>query len=164
LDLPDHWGQLGSPAAQGARAQLILAVLLTALMPMFLAIFPIETHAVKIDLPPLPDAVVPLPRSRPQAFLLTTIVYQEPVPVERRPVHRLVATPWNEVLFDGERVDLDGLRRRLDVVVEREFEWVDFRPDPNVRYELFVELLAVTRRARLERLLLDNRAFRHAVD
>jgi len=120
---------------------------------------------VKIDLPHLPETVVPfIPEgSRPPVYFFSSMVPPD-LDLERpRPIHDLVVTPHNEVLWNGRDVDMTGLRTRLDIVTIRD-EWVDFRPDPNARYEMFAEVLAVTRRARLERMRLDNRPFRHAID
>jgi hypothetical protein len=150
--------------AQGARAQLILALLLLSIFPIFWLSVPIQTHAVRIDLPALPDRIVPTPASRPQAYFLTSLILPDRPLVPRRWIHKLVITPQEEVLIDGSNVDITGLRQRLDVIEQREGEWVDLRPDPNARYELFAEILAVIKRARIERLRLDNRAFRGPVD
>lgn len=150
------------PAAHGVRAQLILALLLAALLPIFLLTFPIQTHSVKIDLPHLPETVVPAIPA-PPAYLLTTFIIPEWELEPPRRLHELVVTPQDKVLMNGKEVDMSGLRMRLDIVAVRD-EWVDFRPEPNARYEMFAEVLAVTRRARLERLRLDSRPFRRALD
>jgi biopolymer transport protein ExbD len=146
VEVPEYWGAPGSPAVQGARAQLVLALLAGAIFPMLLLGIPIQTHSVKLDLPAL----------RPES-------YSGPGGAPRRRVHSLVVTPRNEALFDGLNVNLAELRSSLDLV-EASGEWVDFSPEPNARYEMFVETLAVTRRARLERLRLDNRPFRRSFD
>jgi biopolymer transport protein ExbD len=79
-------------------------------------------------------------------------------------MHRLELTPADEVLIDGVAVDLVGLRQRLDMIAVSTSAWVDFRPHAHARYELFAEVLAVLKRARIERLRLDGRAFVHAID
>ena len=43
-------------------------------------------------------------------------------------------------------------------------EGVDFRPHPYARYEGFLEMLALTRRAAVEHVRVDNRAFADALD
>lgn len=154
---------LDDPAAGGRQAQLLLALLLLSVFPIFLLHIPIQTHSVKIDLPRLPDAIVPMPEgSSPPVFLLTTMVLPDVDIEPPRPIHELVLTAQNTLLWNGREVDLAGLRTRLDIVEVRE-EWVDFRPEPYARYELFAEILAVTRRARLERMRLDSRPFRESI-
>ena len=151
------------PAEGGRRAQLVLALLLLSILPVFWLSVPAPTHAVRLDLPPLPDTVMPTNPFPPQAYLLTSLMLPNPSVVPRR-IHELVLTAGGKVLLDGRQVDITGLFERLRVIAQREGEWVDLRPDPNVRYELFAEILAVTRRTRLERLRLDNGPFRHALD
>ncbi|HEU0099441.1 MAG TPA: hypothetical protein VFQ67_11785 [Allosphingosinicella sp.] len=152
-------------AAPGRRAQLILALLLLSVFPVFFLTIPIQTHSVRLDLPRLPGAIVPASPPRPDAYLMTTLAVRRLVgDPERTPrFHELVVTPHETILFDGREVDVRGLAARLGSVEARE-EWVDFRPDPNARYELFAEILAMTRRARIERLRLDSRPFRGALD
>ncbi|HEX8379905.1 MAG TPA: biopolymer transporter ExbD [Allosphingosinicella sp.] len=164
MELPEHWGGLGTPADQGLRAQLLLALLILSVFPIFLLTFPVQTHGIRIDLPPLPETIVPAGPIEPQPYLLTTFVLPNPKLVPPRRVHDLVVTPTDVVLMDGKQVDFRGLRERLDVVAGRDGEWLEFRPNPNARYELFVEVLAVVKRAYVERLRLNSRPFRRALD
>lgn len=150
------------PAAAGRRAQLLLALLLGALLPVFLLTLPIQTHSLKIDLPLLPETIVPMPVG-PPAYLLTTFIIPDDDVEPPRPLHELVVTARDRVLLNGREVDLASLRTRLDIIITRD-EWVDFRPEPYSRYEIFAEVLAVTKRARLERMRLDSRPFRKAID
>lgn len=161
MELPDSTFE--PPAAAGRRAQLLLALLLLSVFPAFLLSIPVQTHSVKIELPRLPEAIFPAIPSEPDAYLMTTLVVPDLDLEPPRRIHELVVTPQDRVLFNGKAVDLTGLRTRLDIVGVRE-EWVDLRPDPNVRYEMFLEVLAVTRRAGLERLRLDNRPFRGSIE
>jgi biopolymer transport protein ExbD len=155
---------LDDPAAGGRQAQLLLALLLLSVFPVFILTIPIQTHSVRIDLPRLPDAIVPMPEgSSPPAYLLTTMVLPDLDIEPPRRLHELVVTAQDRVLWNGREVDLAGLRDRLNIVEVRE-EWVDFRPEPYARYELFAEVLAVTKRARLERMRLDSRPFRESID
>jgi biopolymer transport protein ExbD len=153
------------PVAAGRRAQLLLAMLLLSLFPICLLYIPIQTHSVKIDLPHLPETVLPtVPAgSGPPAYLLTTFIIPDLELEPPRPLHELVITPQDKVLWNGKAVDLAGLRTRLNIIVIRN-EWVDFRPEPHARYEFFAEILAVAKRARLERMRLDSRPFRKAID
>lgn len=151
-------------AAAGRRAQLLLALVLLSVFPVFILAIPIQTHSVKIDLPRLPEAVVPMPeRSSPRVYFFAPVDLPHRDPEPPRPVHDLVLTAQDRVLWNGRHVDLEGLRTRLDIITVRD-EWVDFRPEPHARYELFAEVLAVTKRARLDRMRLDSRPFREAVD
>lgn len=153
-----------APAAAARRAQLLLALLLGAILPVFLLTLPIPTHSVRIDLPLLPEAIVPMPPGAgPPAYLLTTFIVPDLDLEPPRPLHELVITPQDKMLWNGKAVDVAGLRTRLDIVAIRE-EWVDLRPDPNARYEMFAEVLAITKRARLEKMRLDSRPFREAID
>lgn len=150
------------PADAGRRAQLLLALLLLSIFPIFWLSIPIQTHAVKLDLPPLPERIVAMAPA-PPAYLMTSYLVPDLELEPARGLHELVLTPGDAVLLNKREVDLAGLRARLDVIAVRN-EWVDFRPEPNTRYEFFAEVLAVTRRARLERLRLDNRPFGEALD
>ena len=155
---------LDDPAAGGRQAQLLLALLLLSVFPVFFLTIPIQTHSLKIDLPRLPDAIVPMPEgASPPVYLLTTMVFPDLDLELPRPIHELVVTAQDRVLWNGKEVDLEGLRTRLHIVTFRD-EWVDFRPEPYARYEMFAEVLAVTKRARLERMRLDSRPFRKAID
>jgi biopolymer transport protein ExbD len=153
-----HVGARGA----GARAQLLLALLLAAVAPFFVIGRPIEQHALRFDLRPLQDwpaAASPAAEMRPVSLLAAP---REPQAGSR--IHRLVATADGRILVDGSAVDHGGLRERLDSIAVTETEWVDFRPEPDVRYEHFAEILATVKRAHLERLRFDNRRFRDAMD
>ena len=163
---PAVWA-LDDPAAAGRRAQLLLALLLLCVFPICFLYVPIQTHSVKIDLPHLPETIVPIVPATPTppVYLLSLPIPATPnVELEApRRLHELVITPWNTMLWNGRQVDLTELRSRLNIVEISE-EWVDLRPDPNARYELFAQVLAVIKRARVERLRLDNRPFRRSID
>jgi biopolymer transport protein ExbD len=146
----------------GARAQLLLALLLMALAPFSVIGRPIEQHALRLDLRPpsgLPAAASPAAAMHPVSLLA---VPPEPEPGSR--VHPLVATADGRILVDGSAVGFTGLRDRLDAIAVTETDWVDFRPEPNVRYEHFAEILAVVKRAGLERLRFDNRRYGRMLD
>ena len=158
---------LDDPAAAGRRAQLLLALLLLSVFPIFLLYIPIQTHSVKINLPHLPETIVPIVPATPTppVYLLSLPVPPAPdvEPEAPRQLHELVITSWNTLLWNGREVDLAALRTRLNIIEISE-EWVDLRPEPNARYELFAEVLAVIKRARIERLRLDNRPFWRSLD
>ncbi|HEX8238241.1 MAG TPA: hypothetical protein VF574_00695 [Allosphingosinicella sp.] len=149
------------PVAAGRTAQLLLALLVLTLFPIFLLMHPIQTHSVKLDLPRLPEAsAVPYPYG---ARFLERLDESRPLMKPGARAHRLSTTPGNAILFDGAEVDLETLRGRLNLAAV-EGGWVDFSPEPDARYELFFDVLALTRRARLDRLRLDSRPFRRALD
>lgn len=152
---------VSNPAGAGRRAQLLLVLLLLSVFPIVLLTIPIQTHAVKLDLPRLPEAsAVPFPYDYVMPDSIRPAQSLEPV----RRLHTLVVTSQDRVLIDGRAVGFASLRSRLDSISLSDGEWVDFRPEPEARYEMVLEVLAVTRRARLERLRLDSRPFRDAIE
>lgn len=146
------------PAAAGRKAQLLLALLLLSILPMCLLTLPIPTHAVKLDLPRLPNAIVRLPPVRPDAWVLTTLVAPGMALEAPRPVHQLVVTRNGEIRLNGRGTDLRGLSERLALIMMRE-EPVDLRPHPEARYERVAQVLAVTGRSHVARLRLDSGPF-----
>jgi biopolymer transport protein ExbD len=111
------------------------------LLIMFIITIPIQTHAVKLD----------LPQDQPN---------QQPPPID--PVkNKIVITPQNEVLWNGTPIDLTRLRQYLDVTqTMNPIPELHLQPDPNARYELVDEVLAVTKRARVEKMgFVGNEAY-----
>jgi len=111
------------------------------LLIMFIITIPIQTHAVKLD----------LPQDQPN---------QQPPPID--PVkNKIVITPANEVLWNGAPIDLVRLRQYLDVTqTMNPIPELHLQPDPNARYELVDEVLAVTKRARVEKMgFVGNEAY-----
>jgi biopolymer transport protein ExbD len=111
------------------------------LLIMFIITIPIQTHAVKLD----------LPQDQPN---------QQPPPID--PVkNKIVITPANEVLWNGTPIDLGLLRQYLDVTqTMNPIPELHLQPDPNARYELVDEVLAVTKRARVEKMgFVGNEAY-----
>lgn len=169
------------PRSAGARAQLLTALLLTAMAPFYMGHHPIQTHSLKLDLPhawelraapapPPPRAERPDVPPPPPAVEATgpdglpvpwTPSYPPPPP----PLRRVDVTTDGRILADGTPVDLIALYRRLNIVsVAEGDQWVELRPEPNARYELFAEVLAVFKRARLERVRLDNAGYERTLD
>jgi biopolymer transport protein ExbD len=155
----------------GAQAQLILAFLLLALCPIFLLTYPPRTHIVRLDLMQEEEEPPPPGWKVGGALAFSTMVTPPPPrlhlpsehPAAGDPVHTLEVTAEGRILVDGEEVDFTGLRTRLDwIAVEK--HWIDYRPDPDARYELFLEVLAVTKRAGLERLRLGHSRFIGAIE
>ncbi|HEX8224538.1 MAG TPA: biopolymer transporter ExbD [Allosphingosinicella sp.] len=111
------------------------------LLIMFIITIPLQTHAVKLD----------LPQDQPN---------QQPPPID--PVkNKIVITPANEVLWNGTPIDLARLRQYLDVTqTMNPIPELHLQPDPNARYELVDEVLAVTKRARVEKMgFVGNEAY-----
>jgi biopolymer transport protein ExbD len=111
------------------------------LLIMFIITIPLQTHAVKLD----------LPQDQPN---------QQPPPID--PVkNKIVVTPANEVLWNGTPIDLGLLRKYLDVTqTMNPIPELHLQPDPNARYELVDEVLAVTKRARVEKMgFVGNEAY-----
>jgi biopolymer transport protein ExbD len=111
------------------------------LLIMFIITIPIQTHAVKLD----------LPQDQPN---------QQPPPID--PVkNKIVISPQDQVLWNGAPIDLVRLRQYLDVTqTMNPVPELHLQPEPNARYELVDEVLAVTKRARVEKMgFVGNEAY-----
>ena len=110
------------------------------LLIMFIITIPIQTHAVKLDLPQNTN--------------------NTPPPIE--PVkNKVVITAAGQVLWNGAPVDLVTLRQYLDLTQQMNpIPELHLQPDPNARYELVDEVLAVTKRAHVEKMgFVGNEAY-----
>jgi biopolymer transport protein ExbD len=110
------------------------------LLIMFIITIPIQTHAVKLDLPQ--DTNSP------------------PPPIE--PVkNKVVITAAGQVLWNGAPVDLVTLRQYLDLTQQMNpIPELHLQPEPTARYELVDEVLAVTKRAHVEKMgFVGNEAY-----
>ena len=111
------------------------------LLIMFIITIPIQTHAVKLDLPQNQDQ-------------------QQPPPID--PVkNKIVITPAGEVLWNGNPVDLLTLRQYLDQTQQMNpIPELHLQPDPNARYDMVDQVLAVTKRAHVEKMgFVGNEAY-----
>jgi biopolymer transport protein ExbD len=111
------------------------------LLIMFIITIPIQTHAVKLDLPQDQQN-------------------QQPPPVD--PVkNKVVITPAGQVLWNGNPIDLLTLRQYLDQTQQMNpIPELHLQPDPQARYELVDEVLAVTKRAHVEKMgFVGNEAY-----
>jgi biopolymer transport protein ExbD len=111
------------------------------LLIMFIITIPIQTHAVKLDLPV--DQPV-----------------NEPPPID--PIkNKIVIEPNGAVLWNGGPVDLVTLRQYLDITqTMNPIPELHLQPHPNARYELVDEVLAVTKRANVEKMgFVGNEAY-----
>ncbi|MGQ0661153.1 ExbD/TolR family protein [Sphingosinicella sp.] len=100
------------------------------LLIMFIITIPVQTHAVKLDLPQNQEN-------------------QPPPPID--PVKNTInIMPNNAVLWNGTPIDLVRLRQYLDYTTTlRPVPELHLAPDPEARYEQVDEVLAVTKRANI---------------
>ena len=101
------------------------------LLIMFIITIPVQTHAVKLD----------LPQNMPN---------QTPPPID--PVkNKIVVMPNDAVLWNGAPVDLVTLRQYLDITTTMTpTPELHLQPHPDARYEQVDEVLAVTKRANVQ--------------
>ena len=129
----------GEPMMEINTTPLIDVMLV--LLIMFIITIPVQTHAVKIDLP------VDQPN-------------QTPPPID--PVkNKLVIMPNDAILWNGTPVDLVRLRQYLDYTTTlRPVPELHLAPDPEARYEQVDEVLAVTKRANVQAMgFVGNEAY-----
>jgi len=103
------------------------------LLIMFIITIPIQTHAVKLDLP----------------------VNQQnnpPPPIE--PIKNTVGiTAQNQITWNGTPISKDQLRQYLDVTQQMNpIPELHLQPDATARYELVDEVLAVTKQAHVQKM------------
>jgi biopolymer transport protein ExbD len=111
------------------------------LLIMFIITIPIQTHAVKLD----------LPQDQPN---------QQPPPID--PVkNKIVITPNDLILWNGAPINQETLRQYLDSTqTMNPVPELHLQPEPNARYELVDQVLAVTKRARVEKMgFVGNEAY-----
>ena len=102
------------------------------LLIMFIITIPIQTHAVKLDLPTNTNSPPPL--------VLPT-------------KNKVVINPDGQILWNGTPVDLVTLRQYLDLTqTMNPVPELHLQPDPKASYELVDKVLAVTKRAQVEKM------------
>jgi biopolymer transport protein ExbD len=103
------------------------------LLIMFIITIPIQTHAVKLDLPVQTD---------------------NPPPVVVDPVkNKVVVSANGQVLWNGSPVTLQQLRSYLDVTQQMNpIPELHMQPDATARYELVDKVLAVTKQAQVQKM------------
>jgi biopolymer transport protein ExbD len=102
------------------------------LLIMFIITLPIQTHAVKLDLP----------------------VNQNTPPPPIQPLKNTVGvTAQNVVTWNGNPITMDQLRTYLEVTQQMNpVPELHLQPDATARYELVDEILAVTKRAHVQKM------------
>jgi len=133
-------GAEGEPMMDINTTPLIDVMLV--LLIMFIITIPIQTHAVKLDLPQdNPDQV-------------------EPPPID--PVkNKIVIMPNGAILWNGAQVDPVTLRQYLDITTTMTpTPELHLQPHPNARYEVVDEVLAITKRANVQAMgFVGNEAY-----
>ena len=121
----------GEPIMEVNTTPLIDVMLV--LLVMFIITIPIQTHAVKIDLP---------------ANALPT----DPPPI-KPDINKLAIDPAGTVLWNGSAIDLITLRQYLDstkvMVPEPELH---VQPDAQARYDIVDQVLAVVKKSEITKL------------
>jgi biopolymer transport protein ExbD len=110
------------------------------LLIMIIMTIPVQSHAVKLDLPQSQQ--------------------NNPPPID--PVkNKVVITPQGQVLWNGTPVTLTTLRQYLDLTTTmRPVPELHLQPDPQARYELVDEVLAVCKRANVTAMgFVGNEAY-----
>ena len=106
---------------------------LLVLLVMILVTIPIQTHAVKLDLP-------------------VNQQNQPPPPIEPTK-NVVVVTAQGQILWNGTPVTQDQLRQYLDVTQQMNpVPELHLQPEASARYELVDEVLAVTKRAHVQKM------------
>ena len=111
------------------------------LLIMFIITIPIQTHAVKLDLP------VDQPNSPPPPI--------DPVK------NKVVVTAQGQILWNGAAVSPEQLRQYLELSQQiQPIPELHLQPEPEARYELVDEVLAITKRAHVEKMgFVGNEAY-----
>jgi biopolymer transport protein ExbD len=103
------------------------------LLIMFIITIPIQTHAVKLD----------LPVNQPN---------QPPPPIE--PIkNKVVISAQGQILWNGSPITKPQLRQYLDVTQQMNpIPELHLQPDSTARYELVDEVLAITKQAHVQKM------------
>ncbi len=115
---------------------------LLVLLIMFIITIPIQTHAVKLDLPVNSENNTPPPID----------------PVK----NKIVVDPAGTVTWNGTPVNEVQLRQFLDLTQQMTpIPELHLQPHPEARYEVVDEVLAITKRAKVEAMgFVGNEAYR----
>ena len=103
------------------------------LLIMFIITIPIQTHAVKLDLP-VNQQNTPPPPIEPQK-------------------NSVVVSAQGQILWNGNPVTKDQLRQYLDITQQMNpIPELHLQPDATARYELVDEVLAITKKAHVQKM------------
>ena len=113
---------------------------LLVLIIMFIITIPIQTHAVKLD----------LPQNTPPTDIIVKPIKND-----------VTITPAGLIMWNGSPVNLQQLRQYLDVTQQMDpVPELHLQPDPNARYELVDQVLAVTKQAHVTKMgFVGNEAY-----
>jgi biopolymer transport protein ExbD len=130
----------GEPMMEINTTPLIDVMLV--LLIMFIITIPIQTHAVKLDLPQ--NTNTPPPPILPQKNIV-------------------VVTAQGQVLWNGQPVSMQQLRQYLDTTQQMNpVPELHLQPEATARYELVDEVLAVTKRAHVQKMgFVGNEYYMH---
>jgi biopolymer transport protein ExbD len=122
--------QAGEPIMDINTTPLIDVLLV--LLIMFIITIPIQTHAVKLDLPQNSEA--------------------PPPPVD--PIkNKIVITESGQTLWNGVGVNSPQLRQYLEVSQQMDpLPELHLQPEPTARYETVDQVLAITKQAKVEKM------------
>jgi biopolymer transport protein ExbD len=129
----------GEPMMEINMTPLIDVMLV--LIIMLIITIPIQTHAVKLD----------LPQQNTQ---------DQPPPID--PVkNKIVITQAGAVLWNGAPVQLTQLRQFLDITQQMNpTPELHLQPEPDARYELVDQVLVVTKQAKVDKMgFVGNEAY-----
>ena len=103
------------------------------LLIMFIITIPIQTHAVKLDLPVNQDSQTP-PPINPTKNVLSI-------------------NAQDQILWNGAQVSMDQLRQYLDTTQQMNpVPELHLQPDATARYEIVDDVLAVTKKAHVQKM------------
>ncbi len=129
----------GEPMMEINTTPLIDVMLV--LIIMLIITIPIQTHAVKLDLP-------------------VNDQNSNPPPID--PVkNKIVVTQPGQVLWNGNPVDMVQLRQFLDITQQMNpIPELHLQPEPDARYELVDQVLVVTKQANVSKMgFVGNEAY-----
>ncbi len=120
------WSQVSDPSPMVEMNTTPLIDVMLVLLIMFIITIPLQSHAVKIDLPQ------------------GVHVYPRPDPVK----NRVTVTGDGAILWNGAPISRDGLRANLHATQRmRPIPELHLQPEPTARYGLVDEVLAIGKRA-----------------
>ena len=124
-------GAEGEPMMDMNTTPLIDVMLV--LLIMFIITIPIQTHAVKLDLPQPSD---------------------KPLEEQVDPIkNKILIDPQGTVMWNGAAVDLPTLTQYLELTQQMPVTpELHLQPDPQARYDKVDEVLAITKRVGVEKM------------